>query len=91
LHDDLTGHALHFGDLALHTSAPNSISAWLCVHVNLPVRGNNRSAISQSALLPTPVFGFTFGANTRCNTRATLVSTSEARRSYANDATAPAV
>ena len=47
--------------------------------------------MSQTVRLPRVVFTFTRGANARLSTRATLVSTSAARRSYAKDATAPAV
>ncbi len=87
----LTGHASHRRTRAVHTSAPSSMSAWLCTHAAFPVRGRIASAIAQSVFWPRPLFGSIVGANARCSTRATLVSTSAARCSNANEATAPAV
>ena len=66
---------------AVHTSAPSSISAWLCVQAAEPVRGSVSSAIRQIRFRSRGLFGFNRGANTRDNTRATFVSTSAARRS----------
>src|SRR5687768_12790599 len=43
----LTGHSPHRATRAVHTSAPSSISAWLCVHVVAPVRGRISRAIDQ--------------------------------------------
>jgi hypothetical protein len=39
-----TGHALQRMTRAVQTSAPSSISAWLCAHVAFPVRG--RTAVA---------------------------------------------
>ncbi len=44
-----TGHWPHRFTRAVQTSAPSSISAWLCVHVCFPVRGRVDSAIAQIA------------------------------------------
>src|ERR1051325_9987436 len=76
---------------AVQTSAPSSISPWLCVHAAFPDFGSTRSAIDQIRFDPAVVLSVARGTNTLASTRATLVSTSGARRSKANDATAPAV
>ena len=67
------------------------MSAWLWVQVAEPVRGRIARAMVQSCFWPRPDLSSTWGANTRFSTRATFVSTSSARRSYANELTAPAV
>ena len=76
---------------AVQTSAPSSINAWLCVHAAAPVRGRVSSASRQIRFRSRGRFGSRRGANTRDSTRATFVSTSAARRSYAKLAMAPAV
>jgi hypothetical protein len=87
----LTGHLVQCATRAVQMSAPNSISAWFCAYATVPARGSVDSAIAHAVRRPRGVLGSRRGANTRVRTRATLVSTSAARRSYANDATAPAV
>src|SRR5512140_355280 len=90
LHISFTGQRSHFLTLAVQIRAPSSMRAWLCVHAVLPAFGSRRAAMAQTRFDPAEVFTFVPGANTRSSTRATLVSTNGARRSYANDATAPA-
>jgi len=65
----------------VQTSAPNSINAWLCVHVARPVRGKSDSAIAHVLRCPREDFKSMVGAKARLRTRATFVSTNAARRS----------
>ena len=78
-HTRRTGHSPQRITRAVHTSAPISISAWLCVHTAGEVPGSERSASSHNAFSVAATFRFSRGRNTRCSTRATFVSTSGVR------------
>ena len=54
---DRTGHRPQCAIRAVHTSAPSSMSAWLCVQVARPVRGRIDSAICQRRRWPFVLFG----------------------------------
>ena len=88
-HQPLTGQLSHRAALAVHTSAPSSMIAWLKAQALPPRRGTSAPAVSQTrraAVAPRSL-----GWNARRITRATLVSTAAVARSYAKHATAPAV
>ena len=85
-----TGQAAHFGDRAVHSSAPSSIDAAFQDTDVSRSSGSKASANCISAALRLGA-GSAVPLNSRASTRRTLVSTTVDRTPKANAATAAAV
>ena len=85
-----TGHAPHAGEVAVHTSAPSSITATDHSAASASRSGSTEVARARSAALMAGR-GCSVPVSSRASTRRTFVSSTTARCPKANDCTAAAV